>query len=63
MGLLAQAGRFTDKWESGLPRKLKVIVATKGHAFCRDAFEGQLRAIGVEPAMVDQLAAAMAKSA
>lgn len=63
MGLLAEAGRSTDKWESGLPRKLEVFVATKGHAFCRDAFEGLLRAIGVEPKMVNQLAADMANSA
>ncbi|WP_235037799.1 MULTISPECIES: ThuA domain-containing protein [unclassified Novosphingobium] len=42
-----------------MPRKLEVFVATKGHAFCRDAFEGMLRAIGVEPTMVDQPAAAM----
>lgn len=42
-----------------MPRKLEVFVATKGHAFCRDAFEGMLRAVGVEPTMVDQPAAAM----
>ncbi|MEE4452784.1 ThuA domain-containing protein [Novosphingobium resinovorum] len=42
-----------------MPHKLEVFVATKGHAFRRDAFEGMLRAIGVEPTMVDQPAAAM----
>jgi len=63
VSLLAQAGHATDKRESGLPRKLEVFVATKGHTFCRDVFEGLLRAIGVDPTMIDQPAAAMAKSA
>lgn len=39
-------------------RRLNVFVATKGHAFSRDAFEEMLRAIGVEPTMVDHPAAA-----
>ncbi len=40
-------------------RKLEVFVAVKGHAFSRDAFEAMLRAVGAEPTMVDQPAAAM----
>lgn len=38
--------------------RLNVFVATKGHAFQRDPFEAMLRAIGIEPTMVDQPAAA-----
>ena len=38
--------------------RLQVFVVVKGHAFSRDAFEAMLRAIGVEPTMVDQPAAA-----
>ncbi|RYY45027.1 MAG: ThuA domain-containing protein [Sphingomonadales bacterium] len=40
-------------------QRLEVFVATKGHAFQRDAFETMLRAIGVEPTFVDQPGAAM----
>lgn len=39
--------------------KLQIFVAVKGHAFERDAFEAMFRAVGVEPTMVDQPAAAM----
>lgn len=42
-----------------MARKLEVFVATKGHAFSRDGFEDMLRAINVEPTMVDHPAAAM----
>jgi type 1 glutamine amidotransferase len=38
--------------------RLEVFVVVKGHAFSRDAFEAMLRAIDVEPTMVDQPAAA-----
>lgn len=38
--------------------KLRVFVATKGHAFARDAFEAMLRAIDCDPTFVDQPAAA-----
>lgn len=40
-------------------RRLEVFVATKGHAFARDALEEMLRAVDVEPTFVDQPAAAM----
>ena len=40
-------------------RRLEVFVATKGHAFSRDAFEAMLRATGAEPTFVDHPAAAM----
>lgn len=40
-------------------RRLELFVAVKGHAFPRDAFEAMLRAVGAEPTMVDQPAAAM----
>ena len=42
-----------------MAEKLQVFVAVKGHAFERDAFEAMFRAVGVEPTMVDQPAAAM----
>ncbi|NJC33972.1 hypothetical protein GGR88_001446 [Sphingomonas jejuensis] len=38
--------------------RLNLFVAAKGHAFERDPFEAMLRAIGMEPTMVDQPAAA-----
>ncbi|MFS0737340.1 ThuA domain-containing protein [Sphingomonas sp. 1P06PA] len=38
--------------------KLRVFVATKGHAFARDAFEAMLRAVDCDPTFVDQPAAA-----
>ena len=42
-----------------MAERLQIFVAVKGHAFARDAFEAMFRAIGVEPTMVDQPAAAM----
>ncbi|WP_136162161.1 ThuA domain-containing protein [Sphingomonas flavalba] len=43
----------------GSRKRLEVFVVVKGHPFARDPFEAMLRAIGVEPTMVDQPAAAM----
>lgn len=39
-------------------QRLELFVVVKGHAFLRDPFEAMLRAIGTEPTMVDQPAAA-----
>lgn len=43
---------------TGSGERVELFVVTKGHAFSRDALEAMLRAIGCEPTMVDQPAAA-----
>ncbi len=40
-------------------KRIELFVVVKGHAFMRDAFEAMLRAVGCEPTMVDQPAAAI----
>lgn len=39
--------------------RVELFVVVKGHAFARDALEAMLRAVGCEPTMVDQPAAAV----
>lgn len=39
--------------------RIELFVVTKGHAFSRDGLEAMLRAVGCEPTMVDQPAAAV----
>jgi type 1 glutamine amidotransferase len=39
--------------------RVELFVVVKGHAFSRDGFEAMLRAVGCEPTMVDQPAAAV----
>lgn len=39
--------------------RIELFVVVKGHAFARDALEAMLRAVGCEPTMVDQPAAAV----
>lgn len=59
-GSLATLGRAPGKVaEPVTGGRLELFVVVKGHAFSRDAFEEMLRAVGVEPTMVDQPAAAM----